>query len=200
MRRLLSLLFAIAALVTDRTSQDEGQRAWHFQPSDQSWWLSEDAAAGMSDVCIDFASQATRQPVAPPWLAHANLATDPKAPMTLDLHGARFNVVGTVFRNRCMQALGFSVLSMNRRGFGNSSRERASEPKAVDHGRAAGTWLGRTGPNRPRHIVGHSLSGAMAIELAAEVGDEADNRVEGNFTAIPNGVRAHKRADCPWDR
>ena len=72
MKRIFILCLATVALLSGCATLDERQRAWIFQPSDRSWWRGEEAAAGMSDVWIEFhlpgnrtAGQAAR-PVAGP--------------------------------------------------------------------------------------------------------------------------------------
>ncbi len=190
---LLSLLTAFV-LVTGCTTLDEKQRAWIFQPSDRSWWRGDEAAQGMSDVWIDFQSRETGQAVKLHglWLAHPDLARQSQAPVLLYLHGARFNVVGSAFRARRMQELGFSVLAVDYRGFGKSTPELPSETMAYEDARAAWDWLGRQYPGRPRYIFGHSLGGAIAIELAAQVEDEHGTVVEGTFTSIADVVSSFK--------
>ncbi len=190
---LLSLLTAFA-LVTGCATLDEKQRGWIFQPSDRSWWRGDEAAQGMSDVWIHFDSRETGQPVQLHglWLAHPSLARQPQAPVLLYLHGARFNVVGSAFRARRMQELGFSVLAIDYRGFGKSTPELPSEAMAYEDARAAWDWLGRQYPGRPRYIFGHSLGGAIAIDLAAQVEDEHGTLVEGTFTSIPDVVSSFK--------
>ena len=194
MKRLLILSLALAALLAGCASLDERQRGWIFQPSDRSWWRGEQAAEGMDDVWIDFNAQDSGQPVKLHglWLAHETFQRDPQAPVLLYLHGARFNVTGSAFRARRMQELGFSVLSVDYRGFGKSSAELPSETMAVEDARAAWAWLGQQYPGRPRYIFGHSLGGAIAIELAAQVNDEAGTLVEGGFTSIPDVVSSYK--------
>lgn len=194
MKRLLTLLIALAALLAGCATLDERQREWIFQPSDRSWWRGTEAAEGMDDVWISFASRETGQPVKLHglWLAHERFAKAADAPVLLYLHGARFNVVGSAFRARRMQELGFSVLAVDYRGFGKSSAELPSETMAVEDARAAWDWLGEKYPNRPRYIFGHSLGGAIAIELAAQVNDEAGTLVEGAFTSIPDVVSSFK--------
>ena len=194
MKRILLACLAAAALVSGCATLDERQRAWIFQPSDRTWWRGEQAAAGMEDVWIDYQSQESGEPVRLHglWLAHDRLVTQANAPVMLYLHGARFNVTGSAFRARRMQELGFSVLSVDYRGFGKSSQALPSETMAVEDARAAWDWLGHTYPNRPRYIFGHSLGGAIAIELAAQVNDEAGTLVEGSFTSIPDVVRSYK--------
>ncbi|MFS4518139.1 alpha/beta hydrolase, partial [Delftia tsuruhatensis] len=45
---------------------------------------------------------------------------------------------------------------------------------------------------RPRFIFGHSLGGAIAIDLARSVQDEAGVMVEATFTSIPDVVRSFR--------
>ncbi|EYC52024.1 alpha/beta hydrolase [Hylemonella gracilis str. Niagara R] len=200
---LLTLLTALGLLAGCGTL-DEKQRGWIFQPSDRSWWGGESAAEGMSEVWIDFmarehdgdagTSQAAR--LHGLWLAHPdltrrNLGPD-QAPVLLYLHGARYNVVGSALRARRMQELGFSVLAIDYRGFGKSTAGLPSEASAYEDARAAWDWLARQYPDRPRYIFGHSLGGAIAIELAAQVADERGTLVEGTFTSIPDVVSSYK--------
>ena len=194
MKRLVFTLLTAAAVLAGCANLDERQRGWIFQPSDRSWWRGTEAAEGMSDVWVDFQSAETGQPVKLHglWSAHEDFDRKPGAPVLLYLHGARFNVVGSAFRARRMQELGFSVLAVDYRGFGKSTNELPSETLAVEDARAAWDWLAKQYPDRPRYIFGHSLGGAIAIELAAQVGDEAGTLVEGTFTSIPDVVSSYK--------
>ena len=194
MRRSIAFLLALAATLTGCASLDERQREWIFQPSDRSWWRGAEAAAGMTDVWVDFQSRETGEAVKLHglWLAHASFADQPAAPVLLYLHGARFNVEGSAFRARRMQEFGFSVLAIDYRGFGKSTKVLPSESMAYEDARAAWDWLAKQYPDRPRYIFGHSLGGAIAIELAAQVTDEQGTLVEGTFTSIPDVVRIHK--------
>lgn len=201
---LLTLL-TLLGLLAGCGTLDEKQRGWIFQPSDRSWWGGESAAEGMNEVWIDFMAQehdgdaGTPQPARLHglWLAHPDLTrrglSPDQAPVLLYLHGARYNVVGSALRARRMQELGFSVLSIDYRGFGKSSAGLPSEARAYEDARAAWDWLARQYPDRPRYIFGHSLGGAIAIELAAQVSDERGTLVEGTFTSIPDVVSSY-----PW--
>lgn len=194
MTRALALLFAALALLAGCATLDEKQREWIFQPSDRSWAGGVAAAQGMEEVWIDFDSPKTGKPVRLHglWAAHDDFARRADAPILLYLHGARFNVIGSAFRARRMEDLGFSVLAIDYRGFGKSTQELPSETTAYEDARAAWDWLGRQYPGRPRYIFGHSLGGAIAIELAAQVNDEAGTVVEGTFTSIPDVVSTFK--------
>ena len=194
MKRLIATLLAALALLAGCATLDEKQRFWIFQPSDRTWAGGLSAAEGMDDVWIDFQSPKTGKPVKLHglWAAHENFERRPDAPVLLYLHGARFNVTGSAFRARRMEDLGFSVLAIDYRGFGKSTNELPSETTAYEDARAAWNWLGEKYPGRPRYIFGHSLGGAIAIELAAQVDDEAGTVVEGTFTSIPDVVSTFK--------
>ncbi len=194
MKRLLFVLIAAVGLLAGCATLDEKQRLWIFQPSDRSWSRGAEAATSMTDVWIDFDSRETGQPVKLHglWAPHADFERRADAPILLYLHGARWNVTGSAFRMQRMQELGFSVLGIDYRGFGKSTADLPSEDMAYEDARAAWDWLGKTYPGRPRYIFGHSLGGAIAIDLAAQVDDEAGTLVEGTFTSIPDVVSNFK--------
>jgi len=182
----LALLAGCAAL-------DEKERVWIFQPSDLTWSGGAAAAEGMDEVWIDFKPK-TGSPGARLhglWLA-ADRTDAAGAPVLLYLHGARYNVTASAPRMRRMQALGFSVLAIDYRGFGKSTHELPSEASAYEDARAAWDWLAKKYPDRPRYIFGHSLGGSVAINLATEAGDESGTIVEGAFTSIADVV-SHSR-------
>ena len=190
----LALAFAVLA---GCATLDEKQRGWIFQPSDRSWGSSAALTQDMKDVWIDFDSAATGQPVKLHGLWLPADAAQPawngaKAPVLLYLHGARWNVEGSAPRIRRMQELGFSVLAIDYRGFGKSSPALPSESIAAEDAGAAWDWLGARQPSQPRYIFGHSLGGAVAIELASRVNDEAGTIVEGTFTSIADVVGTMK--------
>jgi uncharacterized protein len=165
---------------------DEQQRKWIFQPTDRTWWGGAEAAQGMQDVWIDFRSAESGQPVRLHglWVAHAR----PDAPVLLYLHGARWDVRGSAHRMRRLHELGFSVLGIDYRGFGQSTPTLPSESFAYEDARAAWDWLGRQHPQLERYVFGHSLGSAVAVHLATETQDAAGLIVEGSFTSIPDVV------------
>lgn len=190
MKRLIALLLVSLGLLAGCATLDEKQRQWIFQPSDRTWSGGSLAAEDMDDVWIDFTSLETGQPVRLHglWHPHPDLRQRADAPVLLYLHGARWNVTGSAFRIRRMQELGFSVLAVDYRGFGKSTQQLPSETLAAEDARAAWDWLAQRHPQRPRYIFGHSLGGAIAIELARQVQDERGTLVEGTFTSIPDVV------------
>ncbi|GAB3763010.1 alpha/beta hydrolase [Ramlibacter monticola] len=192
-RRLLFAAIAAATLLSVGCSTlDERQREWIFQPSDRSRSTSAEYAQGMEEVWIEFDSKVTERPARlhALWLPAAQQPQD--KPVLLYLHGARWNVSGSAPRIRRMQELGFSVLAIDYRGFGKSTRELPSEDSACEDARAAWNWLAQHYPDRPRYVFGHSLGGAIAIDLASRVEDEQGVIVEGTFTSIPDVASSMK--------
>ncbi|CAN7486648.1 alpha/beta hydrolase [Acidovorax sp. 22279] len=186
---LLASLGLVVAVSVGCATLDAKQREWIFQPSDRSWGGAP-STEGMQDVWIEFASDASgkAERLHGLWLPH----TQAGAPVLLYLHGARWNVAGSSGRIRRMQELGFSVLAIDYRGFGRSSAGLPSEATAAEDARAAWNWLAEQHPDKPRYIFGHSLGGAIAIDLARQVPDEKGTIVEGTFTSIPDVVSTFK--------
>ena len=177
-------LLLAGAFTAGCASFDEQQRKWIFQPQTAGASTPSGRTQGMDDVWIEYTapSDATKVKLHALWLADAN----PRAPVLLYLHGARRNVSSSAFRIRQMQALGFSVLAIDYRGFGRSSEGLPSEASVAEDARAAWAWLAQHHGQQPRYIFGHSLGGAIAVQLATEVKDAKGLIVEGTFTSIPD--------------
>ena len=183
---LAAVAFAAATLAGCATL-DSQQRQWIFQPARQTWWAGAQAADGMAPVWIDFESKESGAAARLHGLWLAN--DDPAAPVLLYLHGARRDVTGSAARVRRMGSLGFSVLAIDYRGFGQSADQSAdalpSEARAYEDAHAAWDWIARNHPQQRRYIFGHSLGSAIAVHLATEAPDASGLIVEGSFTSIP---------------
>lgn len=189
--RLLAPLLALAlgGLLAGCTTLDEKQREWIFQPALAATGEGS-GAEGMQDVWIEHRSTLSGRPVKlhALWMPPSR----PDAPLLLYLHGARRNVWGSTFRIRNMHELGFGVLAVDYRGFGRSSDELPSEAAVVEDAHAAWDWLAREQPQRARYVFGHSLGGAIAVQLAGAVDDCKGLIVEGTFTSIADVFRSLK--------
>jgi pimeloyl-ACP methyl ester carboxylesterase len=188
----------VGTLAAGCSTLDAQQREWIFQPSDRSWGNTATMAAGMDDVWIDYKSSVNDEAVRLHglWLGNKPESTD--TPVLLYLHGARFNVAGSAPRIQRMHALGFSVLAVDYRGFGKSTKELPSEDTAREDAMAAWKWLAEHHPNQRRYIFGHSLGGAIGIDLASRVNDESGTIVEGTFTSISDVASSFKWGWLPF--
>ena len=171
-----------AATLAGCVGLDSQQRKWIFQASVGAE-RGDARIDGLDDIWIAYPAEGATAPVR----LHALWADGPAAdaPVLLYLHGARRNVERSAFRIRQMQALGFAVLAIDYRGFGRSTDELPSEASVAEDARAAWRWLAARHPHRERFIFGHSLGGAIAVQLATEVHDAKGLIVEGTFTSIP---------------
>jgi len=120
-------------------------------------------------------------------------APDPRAPVVLYLHGARWNLTGSVSRIERWRSLGFAVLAVDYRGFGQSTDVAPTEAYAYEDAEAAWDYLAKIAPGRPRYIVGHSLGGAIATELARRRADASGLVLEATFTSVRDMIE-----QSPW--
>jgi alpha-beta hydrolase superfamily lysophospholipase len=160
-------------------SLDTQQRKWIFNART----YAETAADEPGDVWIEHRSAESGATVKLRGLWLPN--DDPRAPVLLFLHGAGRSLDHTTSRAEHMRDLGFSVFAIDYRGFGRSTAELPSETAVYEDARAGWAWLAAHHGDRPRYIFGHSLGGAIAIQLATEVPDAQGLIVEGTFTSIP---------------
>ena len=186
-------LSAIAsiALLAGHVELDAQQRRWIFQATATVAPVDAPEHApvrsdGLQDVWIDFASREAGKPVKlhALWLAAKEADNEADAPALLYLHGARRDVESSAFRIKQMHELGFAVLAIDYRGFGLSTDELPSEASVAEDAHAAWDWLAKEQPGRDRYVFGHSLRGAIAVQLASEVADAKGLIVEGTFTSI----------------
>ena len=200
MRKPFSRLIALfaATLLTGGafvgcSSLDEWQRQAIFNPvRDNPRWYSEPLAG-----TEEFDAQLANGDRLHMWYI-PQAARSANAPTVLYLHGARWNMNGSVFRIARWHELGFNVLAVDYRGFGKSTELLPSEETATEDARAAYAELKRRQPDAARRFVyGHSLGGALAIDLVArepkdEPADIAGLIIESTFTSIPDVVREMK--------
>ena len=98
------------------------------------------------------------------WLPPA----DPAAPTLFYLHGTFRNLYRNYPKIEALRDAGFGVLAVDYRGWGDSTPIIPSEQTIVADAEAAWTELVRRQPDpRKRVIYGHSLGGAVAIDLAS---------------------------------
>ena len=183
--RGLAIAFVLAVL-GGCAYLDAKQGEWIFNPVQGEWRGYRGAPDGTVEQWIPVGNAGEKL------YAWWSPAARPDAPVLLYLHGARYDVRGSAHRMRRMHELGFAVLGIDYRGFGRSTNTLPSETLAYEDARAAWDWLAAQHPQAARYVFGHSLGGAIAVNLAHEVADEAGLIVEGSFPSIPDVVTTFK--------
>lgn len=119
---------------------------------------------------------------------------DPAAPALLYLHGTLRNLYGNQPKIEALREAGFAVLAVDYRGWGESTPIVPTEDSILADARQAWAELQRRQPDaRRRALFGHSMGGAVAVALAAELRhpqDLAALAVESTFTRLPDVAAA----------
>ncbi|MBW2488524.1 MAG: alpha/beta fold hydrolase [Deltaproteobacteria bacterium] len=113
-------------------------------------------------------------------------ADSPESRVLLYLHGSAINIGANVDSARRFHEMGFSVLLVSYRGFGNSDGVFPTEKQVYADAEAAWNYLVTQKSIAPGSIFiyGHSIGGAIAIDLAVSHPDAAGLIVEATFTSI----------------
>jgi pimeloyl-ACP methyl ester carboxylesterase len=151
-------------------SLEEKEREWIFRPSKDEWRGYRDNRVSFEERWIEV--NGGRERLNAWWLP----AASPDA-------------TGSVTRIPCWQRLGFSVLAIDYRGFGKSDGDIPSEASVYEDAQAAWDYLKQAMPLRRRYIAGHSLGGAIAVEIARQNPDVSGLVLEATFTSVPDMVK-----------
>jgi uncharacterized protein len=204
-RTLTSLLFvtvlAVLPVGCSMLEQKERELVFRIEPGTASWYRG--LPDGVEELELSTPAFGDSQNIHAWWWP----AEQADAPAVLYLHGSRWNLTGHLFRLEQLRSLGFSILAIDYRGFGQSLGELPSEASVYEDARIAWDRLKTLQPDgRKRLIYGHSLGGAVAVDLAAELGREAERRgeapqaraliVESTFTNLAD--IATEVADTAW--
>ena len=172
--RLVRLLVAgatLLALAAGCAHLEYNERQLTFLPSrDDARWFAG-VPTGAQDVFVPVGDPAKTERMHAWWWP----GSDAAAPAILYLHGSHWNLTGQTRRIEQLHRFGFAVLAIDYRGFGRSDGELPSEASVYEDAQAAWQWLGVRQPDPARRFIyGHSLGGAVAIDLAARLSDQGE--------------------------
>lgn len=201
-RRRLSLLLLACLLVLlpigcAKLEQTERELVFRIEPGTARWFSG--LPAGLEEVHLQSPALGTNESLHAWWWPAARK----DAPALLYLHGSRWNLTGQLFRIEQLHALGFSVLAVDYRGFGQSRGALPSERSVYQDALIAWEHLARLQPEADkRFIYGHSLGGAVAVNLAHELTGEnhaqaAGLIVESSFTNLGDVAAAVTNTSLP---
>jgi len=193
--RYCALAFAAVALVAAGCAQlaeKERELTFRVVPGDASWYAG--LPDGVREMDIPLGAAGAQHLHA--WWWPAGRAD---APAVLYFHGSRWNLTGQLYRIRQLHEFGFAVLAVDYRGFGKSDGGVPSEASVYEDARAAWRRFAALVPDARRRIIyGHSLGGAVAVDLAAwlDAGHEGGGEparglvVESSFTTLADVAKS----------
>jgi len=194
-----SLMSALAVVGCGQLAQKERELTFRVAPGTAGWYSG--LPEGIIESELSVAGKGKIEHIHTWWWP----AEKRDAPAVLYLHGARWNLTGQTFRIEQLHDFGFSVLAIDYRGFGQSDGGLPSETTVYEDAHAAWKKLVQLQPNpAKRFIYGHSLGGAIAVDLAASLNDSAALKgdapargliVESSFTTLADIARS---LTYPW--
>jgi uncharacterized protein len=175
-------------------AEKERELTFRVVPGTASWFDGLPAGVQESDLMVS--AEGKPQRVHAWWWP----AAGQHAPAVLYLHGSRWNLTGQTTRIEELHDFGFSVLAIDYRGFGKSDGDLPSEQTVYEDADVAWERLKELQPDAgKRYIYGHSLGGAVAIDLAARLSKAAADAgtpapvhgliVESSFTTLVDMAR-----------
>jgi len=193
----LAAAFAVGALAAGgcaQLAQKERELTFRVVQGDASWYGG--LPDGVREMNIPVRGAGEPAPRIHAWWWPSERSD---APAVLYFHGSRWNLTGQLFRVRQLHDFGFSVLAVDYRGFGKSDGGVPSEQSVYADARAAWQAFVALVPDATRRIIyGHSLGGAVAVDLAAWLDHVADGDtnsarglvVESSFTTLADVARS----------
>ncbi|WP_439851843.1 alpha/beta hydrolase [Pseudomonas syringae] len=180
----------------------ERELVFRIEPGTASWYSG--LPADVQEIELSTPAFGTAQNIHAWWWP----ASDKNAPAVLYLHGSRWNLTGQLFRIQQLKAQGFSILAIDYRGFGQSMGQLPSEKSVYEDARIAWARLKQLQPDPQRRLIyGHSLGGAVAVDLAAELGQNTEKDqtpiqargliIESTFTNLADVATALANTSLP---
>lgn len=172
---------------------DRWQRKTIFsvETGESRWWREAPHNAEIFDISL-----ANGEKVRAWYVPQAR----PDAPTVLYLHGTRWNLNDSAFRIERWANMGYAVLAIDYRGFGESTPRLPSQSSTTMDARAGLQELARRQPSpHLRFIYGHSLGGAVAVALAsrADRPEFAGLILESTFTSIRDMIDHTRWSQIP---
>ncbi|EIK98285.1 hypothetical protein PMM47T1_03439 [Pseudomonas sp. M47T1] len=195
-RSLTALVLVLAALPygCSRLAYKERELLYSIQPGTASWFSGLPAGVQQMNIPLD-----NTQHLHAWWWP----AAQKNAPAALYLHGTRWNLTAQVRRITELRSLGFSVLAIDYRGFGDSPGGLPSEASVYEDAQVAWQRLVQLQPDAgKRFIYGHSLGGAIAVDLARRLAGQQGPQaagliIESTFTDLGDAAAAVAHTSLP---
>ncbi len=160
-----------------------GQQRLIFVPSRQIDYTPQELELKYEDVWLDVLTPDGKKERLHGWWIPANLGENR---VLLYLHGNGGNISHNLSPAQRFHSLGFSVFMIDYRGYGKSDGQFPSESEVYRDSQVAWDYLIQQREIDPRNIIiyGHSLGGAIAIDLGVRKPQAAGIIAENTFTSM----------------
>lgn len=179
-------------------SHKERELIFRIEPGNAGWFTG--IPSGMQELDIPIDKTLTSDQYLHAWWWPARSGD---APTLLYLHGTRWNLTAQLGRITALHNMGFAVLAIDYRGFGQSPGDLPSERSVYQDAQAAWQRLVQLQPDAgKRMIYGHSLGGAIAIDLAEHIDKDDLPKasgliIESTFTDMGAAAQAVIKTSLP---
>lgn len=177
-------MLAVLAYLGVCISMWSTQRQRIFEPQPQLQTTPDRRGLKFEEVHIPSGSGAELGDLYAWWIPAENA----DAPTLLYLHGNAFNIgaAHTLDNAQRMHGMGYNLLLVDYRGYGKSTGGEPSESKVYEDAESAWRYLTLQRKIAPKRIFifGHSLGGAIAINLALYHPNGGGVIVENTFTSL----------------
>ncbi len=185
LRRRLAQFFAVAVLLYagECTYMWATQKSHVFEPTRIMQTTPDRLGVQYEEVSIPAGKGEDRGELDAWWIPAENRKD---APTILYLHGNDRNISDNLEHTLRLHGMGYNVLLPDYRGYGKSSGGKPSERKVYEDAEAAWQYLVKWRGMAPGKIFiyGHSLGGAIAIDLAVHHPEAAGLIAESTFTSM----------------
>lgn len=188
-----ALMSAVLAYLAACAYMWEIQRQYIFEPIPQLQTSPERFGLKFEEAHIPSGNGAERGDLYAWWIP----AERPDAPTLLYLHGNDKNIGGAQDLGNAVRLrdMGYNLLMVDYRGYGKSTGGEPTEAKMYEDAETTWNYLikQRASDAKRTFIYGHSLGGAIAIDLATHHPEAAGVIAESTFTSMVDmGKREHR--------
>ncbi|MBI4808109.1 MAG: alpha/beta fold hydrolase [Nitrosomonadales bacterium] len=187
-----ALMLALLAYLAVSTYFWSIQRSKMYEPSAIMQTTPDRLGMKYEQLTIPSGSGAARGELHTWWIP----AAQADAPTLLYLHGNKDNISHLIGHTQRLHDAGYNLLLPDYRGYGKSTGGEPDETRMYEDAEAAWNYLLQNHRQdlKRTFIYGHSLGGAIGIELALRHPEAAGLIVEGAFTSM----RVMAEAEYSW--